>query len=379
MLRIAQVPLKYPPALGGVEKVAAQQCRILADAGHQVTVFTTQYDAAWRPLDAPAEEVRDGIRVRRFTGRWLRGLKYPLVPGLAAALQAADADVLHAHSFWYHNLLAAQRARRARRLPLIIQPHFDWKRSWFHTPYRVLLGRRLLQAELVICVSRFEADLLRTAGLPYGRMAVLPNAVDLREFAAPAPRPAAAATAPYAGRPYLLSVGRVSEGKGSDLLLALAARLRDERAAEFVLVAGPDGGGLAAAQRAAARDGLGEYIVFAGALPRAELLALFAHARAYVHASRAEAFGIVLAEALAAGLPVIAPRAFAAAEIVSDGENGLLYPPDDAGALAGAVRQLRDAGRRTAMAAAARAAAARFDLVPYGRHLLELYAAVVSG
>lgn len=377
--RIAQVPMKYAPALGGVERVVEQQCRVLADAGHAVTVYTTRYDAAWREMAVPDDETRDGIRVRRFPAHWLPLIKYPLVAGLSQALHAADCQLLHVHSLWYHNLLAAQQVSRRRRLPLVLQPHFDWKKSWFHTPYRRLLGRWLMRADLVVCVSQFEAELLRQAGFPYGKMTVLPNAIDLAEFALLRPAPKLPAQPGLSGRPYLLSVGRISSGKGIDLLLALAAQLKAERAAEFILVAGPDAGGLAAAAAVVRRDGLQDFILFAGALPRAELLALFQHAHAYVHASRSEAFGIVLAEALAAGLPVIAPRAFAAAEIVADGKTGLLYPPDDVPALAAAVRQLRVAAQRTAMVAAARAAAGRFDLDKYGVSLQELYGSIAGG
>jgi len=96
--------------------------------------------------------------------------------------------------------------------------------------------------------------------------------------------------------------------------------------------------------------------LFPGFIPRDELARHYASADVYLHASLSETFGNVLTEAMASGLAVAGFDYAAARQFVRDGENGLLAPCDQAGALvAAAVRLATDAPLRTRLAAAARA------------------------
>lgn len=109
-------------------------------------------------------------------------------------------------------------------------------------------------------------------------------------------------------------------------------------------------------------------------------LALWSAADLFVMPTTGEAFGVVFQEAAAAGLPAIGTNLNAVPEIVVDGETGVLVPPRDPGALAGALRQLvADPGTRRRMGTAARARATRlYDAAAYGARLAELMDRVVT-
>jgi phosphatidylinositol alpha 1,6-mannosyltransferase len=150
----------------------------------------------------------------------------------------------------------------------------------------------------------------------------------------------------------LLSVGRLSLEKRVTVLLDAFARLsRVERGARLVVVG--DGPALPELERTAPRG-----TTFLGEAYGRELARLYASADVFCFPSTSDTFGQVLLEAGASGLPVVAAAAGGAPELVRDGANGLLVPPDDAGAFAAALLELAgDPARRRALGRAGRGAA----------------------
>lgn len=156
----------------------------------------------------------------------------------------------------------------------------------------------------------------------------------------------------------LLSVGAVVPRKGFDVLIAALARLAD--LPWYLTVAGDrgrDANAAAQLDKDIVRYKLSERVAVLGAVPSERLDALYAGADAFVLASRFEGYGMAYAEAIARGLPVIGTNAGAIPDTVP-ADAGILVPPDDADALAQALRRMiTDAGERLRFAAAARAAA----------------------
>jgi glycosyltransferase involved in cell wall biosynthesis len=192
--------------------------------------------------------------------------------------------------------------------------------------------------------------------------AVIPNAVDLRDFSAPVDRAAVRASLGVpAGAPLLVMAGRISPWKGQHVFVEALARVRQAYPAAHGVIAGlaeeADGPGYAGrVQTLAVSLGLGQHLHMAGF--RSDLPQVLAAADAVVHCSvKPEPFGRVIIEGMAAGRPVVASALGGAAEIVADGVDGLLTPAGDAAALAAALcRLLADpdegarlgaAGRRT--------------------------------
>jgi glycosyltransferase involved in cell wall biosynthesis len=158
----------------------------------------------------------------------------------------------------------------------------------------------------------------------------------------------------------LLSVGSVVPVKGYDLLIAAVATLADMP--WRLTIAGDRTRDRTAAARLDAdieTYGLGDRVAVLGAVPPERIIELYLASDVFVLASRFEGYGMALAEAIAHGLPVVSTRAGAIPDTVPR-ETGLLVPPDDAAALAQALRHLiGDHVERRRLAANARTAAAQ--------------------
>jgi glycosyltransferase involved in cell wall biosynthesis len=149
--------------------------------------------------------------------------------------------------------------------------------------------------------------------------------------------------AQLAGRRYILSVATFEPKKGLDVLIrAFAAMRRSGTDIALVLVGRVEEA--ATSLRALATElGLDDDVVFVEGLPHSQIGPFFEHASAFCLPSRAEPFGIVLLEAGAFHLPVVATRVGGIPEIIEDGESGLLVEPDDPAALVSALTEvLRD-------------------------------------
>jgi glycosyltransferase involved in cell wall biosynthesis len=138
---------------------------------------------------------------------------------------------------------------------------------------------------------------------------------------------------------YLLFVGRLRLRKGVEVLLHALARLAREGVDLRLKVAG-DGEHRGAVERTVAELGLGEQVELLGRCDAGRIAALLGGARALAVPSIYEGMPLVVLEAMAAGLPVVASRVAGIPEVVVDGETGWLVPPEEPAALAAALAAL---------------------------------------
>jgi glycosyltransferase involved in cell wall biosynthesis len=364
-VRNLETTQRFPPAIGGVEAHVDRLTRELRRVGYQVTVATTDLarDRPFARLPCSGEEPE----VHRH--RAFRTLPLPhglgiLSPGLALDVSRRPADIVHAHAFGYGPSWAAALRRRLRRTPLVITPHsdFDGARPGAEFYVRVVTRTTLLPADAVIALTERERAGLIDRGVPSDRITVIPNGVDLTEFPSPVPGRT------VDGPPVALYVGRLyPPQKGLDTLVRAVALLPRPTPLRVRLV-GEDWGGLEPLLRLARRLDVASAIEVAGALPRRELLAEYRRASLLVLPSRFEPFGIVLLEAMAAGLPIVASRVGGIPEVVEAPTTGLLVARDRPDELAAALARLvADPSLRRAMGEAGRRRAEQFDwprLVP---------------
>ncbi len=184
------------------------------------------------------------------------------------------------------------------------------------------------------------------------------------------------------GAPLCLSVGRLAREKNQAFLLSVFALiLRELPAARLILVG--EGDDRPRLQRLACAMGIGKRVRFVGAVPHESVNDYYLAADLFLFPSTSETQGIVVLEALAAGLPVVAVESDAAADLLADGQGGLITSEEPVPFARSAVelweeperrRALGERGQRIAEAYAPAACAARVldlyeELVRAGRHL----------
>lgn len=242
------------------------------------------------------------------------------------------------------------------RLRLLIQLQFQffempawayplWKRLLFRWGARIACA----MADSVRCVAACIRDQAIRAGVDSRKLVVIPTRCDTDLF-----DPSRFSRRPPEADPVLLYVGSLVRRKGLDLLIAALPEVVRAFPRVRVRLVG-DGAMRESLRREAARRGLTEVVEFVGPVPHRRLPEHLAEADAFVFPSRSEAMPRAVLEAMAMARPVIATPAGGIPEVIRDGVDGVLVPPEDpAGLAAGILSILGDRARARAMGARAR-------------------------
>jgi glycosyltransferase involved in cell wall biosynthesis len=303
-------------------------------------------------------------RIRRF-GQALV-LAAELAPGIGR---------LHAH-FLHTPASVARYAAMMRDLPWSVSAHA--KDIWTISEWEK--REKLASAEWAVACTATGRDHLAMLAPAPDRVVLAYHGLDFRRFPSPPGAIAAGTDGSDPARPVmLLSVGRAVAKKGYDDLLAALARLPPDLAWRLVHI----GGGALAGRlrRQARRLGLADRIEWRGAQPQPAVLAAYRRADLFVLAAKIgrdrdrDGLPNVLMEAQSQRLACIATRLPGIAELIADGETGVLVPPGDPPALATAIAGLlRDPARRRRLAAAGEARVRRdFDMANGIAVLAELF------
>lgn len=351
-MRIAYVTETFLPSIDGVVTRVTKALDWLQAAGHEVLVIcpdlgVTSYGSS------------------RVVG--VRAVRYPLYrarpwgtpsAAISRAIDGFRPDVVHV---WHPAVMGVRAVPHAERagIPLITSYHTNVVRYLdYYGPARalrrpVLWAMRRLNNSSPVTLVTSRAMRASLTGLGFAGVEVLPRGVDLTardpSFRDAATR--ARLTGGHPERPLLLFVGRVAAEKGLDALVPV---MRAHPAWSLAIVGdGPDRARL---------EGLfaGTATTFTGFLRGEELSRAFASADVFVFPSTTETLGLVLLEAMASCLPVVAASSPATDEQMRGGACGVVYDPVAAGALEEALEQvvgspalaarLRDAGLREASA-----------------------------
>jgi glycosyltransferase involved in cell wall biosynthesis len=222
--------------------------------------------------------------------------------------------------------------------------------------YPDLVRRALRRGAHLHVVSAFVRDeVLECLGAPAERVHVVPNGVT-PVVGGDAGRGRAVA----GGRPYVLALGTVEPRKDLPMLVGAFDAVAADHPDLSLVVAGPDGWGLAAYDAAVAAAHHRDRIVRVGWVADAERADLLAGAAVFAYPSRYEGFGLPPLEAMTAGVPVVTTTAGALPEVVGDAAE-LVRPGDGDGLAAAITRLLDDGDRRRELVAAGHARALRFS------------------
>jgi glycosyltransferase involved in cell wall biosynthesis len=283
------------------------------------------------------------------------------------------ASVVHAHSPFVTGWLGASVARR-QRIPLVFTYHTRLEEYAHYAPFEPRATRSAMtaltrtfanRADAVVVPTRAMERHLRDIGV-LAPIAIVPSSIDVERFGAGRrTRAARALLGANDGERIVLAVARVAKEKRLELAIDALARARGFRLA--IVGAGPE---RAALEGRAAALGVRERVRFTGQLDPAALPDLYASSDAFVFPSASETQGLVLAEAMAAGLPVVAVDGAVNREVLAG--FGRLAAPDPgefADALAAAVAAPRDR-------AAAEHARRSFSRRRQAAAMLELYRSI---
>jgi glycosyltransferase involved in cell wall biosynthesis len=306
-LRVGLVVPRFTPFHGGVETITEHAAAALAAKGAEVTVVTQ----VPRGSGLPPREEHDGYVVERHNLPFGDSFDVPSPAAARAAWRGGRFDVVWVHN--YHTPLAWLAAERAKA-PLVFNPYYhggghSFLRETLQPAYRPAARRLMATSHRIVVLSDAEADLvLRDFPRQVNRDKVV--------VVPPAVADPVRGCVPYkGGLPVVLTVARQEPYKRTDLLIRAVAELRRREVPARLVVVG-DGSSLATCRDLAARLGAQDVVTFTARADEETLGRWWASASLYATASQHESYGIGLAEALVAGLPVVASGIAAHHEVI---------------------------------------------------------------
>lgn len=355
--------------LGGQERVALDLAAGQVRAGHRVTAVSL----APAPDGRLASEFLEAGAVVVRVERRRRGADPALVLRLARWLGANRVDLIHTH-----NRMALMYGAPAGRLARIAVVHTKHGRNP-GTAMQLVAARLAARfVDAFVAVSHETALFARgRREVADSRLSVIPNGIELGRFHRdPSARDRVRAELGIAPEAWVVgTVGRLSPEKNQALLVRAVAPLLDDRHRLLVAGDGPMRGSLAGL---ASSLGTSAFVHLLG--DRRDVPEILNALDAFVLSSDSEGLPLVIPEAMATGLPVVATRVGGVPDVLEDGRTGFLVPSGDEAGLRDRLVRLRDdRALGLAIGAAARAAAqARFSSERMLREYLELYARVLS-
>lgn len=375
-MNILMMTNTYLPQVGGVARSVASFTEEFRRRGHRVLVVAPTYKDL--PEDEP--DVQRVPAIPNFNGSEF-SLSLPVPLALTVAVDVFNPDVVHAH----HPFLLGDSALRiatSRGVPLVFTHHTMYEQYTHYLSASLDVVRQFAihlptgfanLCDQVIAPSESLARVLKERGVETP-IRVVPTGIDPERFAdgdgdASRRRHGIPLDSFVVGH-----VGRLAPEKNLGFLARAVARfLRTHAKAHFLVV----GGGPAGEEiRAIASEfGVADRLHTPGPLEGQDLADAYHAMNVFAFASHSETQGMVLAEAMTAGVPVVALEAPGASDVVADGENGRLLDNEDEDTFAAALGEIARSGRcrRQQLARAARDTAQTFSLECCADQILEVY------
>jgi len=336
-LNICMVNSYFPPWRGGAETYVHELSRALAARGHEVTVLCTS-----DPLKPGTYDV-EGVQVRRLQ-RLTRLYGTPIQAGLLRELHNCDVDIFHANFPSPYLAFTVALTSFFRKIPAVITWHNDLPpvtsgaRVLIETHNRFILPEYIRRYRRVIATSetyRNKSPILSSLG---SRVQVINNGVDCQRFRPDVDSSSIEARYGLSGRFVVLFVGALTKWhgyKGLDVLLE-ALRIYVKSSRNVLLLVVGDGDLKLHYESMAHNLGIANQVIFAGDASEEELPEFYTVSNLLALPSKdmSEGFGLTLLEANASGRPCIASNTGGIPEIILDGYNGRLVPPNDPQGLA---------------------------------------------
>jgi glycosyltransferase involved in cell wall biosynthesis len=372
MPSVAVIPAWYPGPGRPLEGIFVRDHVRAAALQNEVAVLVNEPDPPpGRRVFSVEDQVEDGLRTFRIrhsalpqvgTAGYLLGIRSVLS---RLRREGRAVEVLHAHvhrAAWTATLVGG-----VERLPVVVSEHSsEWAAPELASGALRRARISLRRADLVCPVSDYLRKRIEAQGID-ARFRVVPNPVDTELFALRSP-------GPRGGPARMVAVAAMQREKGIPELIEALAGLRER---DFALALVGDGPARGEYERLAREAGLAERVVFRGQLPKPAVAGLMREADFLVLPSLGETFSVVVIEAMACGLPVVATRVGGVPELV-DADSGLLVAPGNAEALRAGIERMLD-GHADYSAERIRAGvASRYSLEAVGDQWTDVYRGVIG-
>jgi glycosyltransferase involved in cell wall biosynthesis len=324
-MNILMMSNTYKPIVGGIERSIETYSAVLRDKGHNVLIVVPEY------REAPEEEgVFRVPALQNFNGTDF-SVELPVPGKLAETVRRFEPDIVHTH----HPFLIGDTALRISamlRVPVVFTYHTMYEKNTHYVPgdSRALKNFVIELAagycdlcDRVIAPSQSVSEIIRSRGVST-KIEVIPTGIETERFSAQVDKALFRKKFGIPAEAFLTGcVCRIEEEKNVMFLIRPVIRFLKKHPDAFFLLAG-SGEQLEDVRSMFASEGLGERAVLPGMLKGDELVAAYQTIDIFAYASKSETQGLVLAESMAAGTPVIALDAPGCRDIVEDGINGFL-------------------------------------------------------
>lgn len=367
-MRLALVTRRYPPLIGGAEKVFSYLAEALAGEGAEVSVLTARSEDL-----APVEQVPTPrgrltvVRLETSAARFLGTYRY--MRSLARWFAGNPVDLAYV-SMLKHDAYVAVGSGRRLGFPVVLRPEgagatgdLAWQ-SWGRFGRRI--GRRCREADAFVSIAQAVTSELHAAGYEPARIHAIPNGV-------PVPDPPWQRRSEWQAQPRAVFVGRLAPEKGLDTLLEAwaTAVVRERPQARLTLIG--EGSERSALETQVERLGLRSAVEFAGRLD--DPVARLRECDLFVLPSREEGMSIALLEAMALGIPVVGSAIPGNRRLIQDFKHGRLAAAGDPRAFGDAILdQWSNFDRAIHMGRAARGRVVQeFSIAAVARAHLDLF------
>ena len=379
-IKVAMYVPNFLPYRGGTE-LATHYLAMELDKSCHVEIYTLNHIPILNKKEhygirtdsgLPEEDIIDGIRVHRFSVTnlpILKGFSLPLVRDVSSS----DVDIVHFQGA--HRLasrLLVQKFTRGKIKVLTthaLHESVAILRRKGYSPISSLFVRSLSKMDHIIGLSQIDRRLLLSLGIPNEKISVITNGIDPDKFKR------RRAFVQKNEKLKILCVARFARNKNYELLIEVLSQLRKSVDFQAIFVGDFDTREYFAKILSLIRaKGLESYVQIALGLDDAALTDCYLSSDIFVLASFMETLPLVILEAMYAGLPIVATRVGGIPEIVKDGVNGFLVPPNDSEELFQKCFQLlKDEKLRTRIRNANLSAASKYTWDKIASSTIDLY------
>ncbi len=385
-LRVAMVSNNYFPFVSGVSVSVERLRQGLGDLSHRVQLLVPRYRESWQDDDTILRvptlmafgEKREFRLTNPFSARFRR------------CLREFKPDVIHVHHPFWLGSMGLWMGRRLKA-PVIYTYHTRLEHYAHFVPLPGALFRNLISHYLIKrfsnrCQGGHRADLFGR-GVPAHdrgsrrRRWCSPRGIDAARFADADEEAVASLRQQLAiavDDTVLVSVSRISKEKNIGFMLEALAELKRQGKTSLRLLLVGDGPDRQAIQTQIDTLGLEAQVTLVGAVPPEEMALYYHVGDVFVFASTSETQGMVILEAMAAGLPVVAVRSSGIDDVVRDGHNGFKTPQNRQKWGQRVVELVEDDALRETLGDQAKAFAADYDIGKFAAAVAHFYAEVLA-